>query len=303
MGSVYEIVQLSSIRGRKPRGDRRDIGMLAESISQVGEMIHAPVVVENGQGYELIAGANRLAAAKKLGWESVRCLVLDQVPNSISAKLAFIDENIMRVELPSADRDKLFIARRQLVEQLDPSQAPKARKGGRPKKPKKSDKNKTSDAASEVSRSKSDEPQERQTSRATRRQREAAPDVYQMYAGGDLKQTQLDELVAIKDPETQLEVAQEVVGLTRNKTRAAVRAAVNKAALPTKRAAHFVSLLEQLEEHCSAVSAFGAELVKVGRKLNVVEVGGVRAFMSVTNMISAVVTLKEVTEFLEGGRK
>lgn len=78
--------------GKRRRKDMGDLTSLAESMAAVG-MIH-PIVV-NGE-FELIAGARRLAAAKKLNWPGVPvmiCYSYDQVDTALRAER---DENFCR---------------------------------------------------------------------------------------------------------------------------------------------------------------------------------------------------------------
>lgn len=55
-----------------------------------------------GTAYEVIAGAHRLRAARKVGLSVVPCVVVDD--DDLRAELAMIDENLCRAELSPADR-------------------------------------------------------------------------------------------------------------------------------------------------------------------------------------------------------
>lgn len=100
---------------------------LAESIKRLG-LLH-PVVLNTRK--ELIAGARRLAAVKKLGWVDVPCRVVATLDDAIAALQAERDENTCREPLSV---EELF----KLGAKLETLEKPKAkeRKGGRPSKQK-----------------------------------------------------------------------------------------------------------------------------------------------------------------------
>ncbi|VTZ27245.1 conserved hypothetical protein [Methylocella tundrae] len=57
--------------------------------------------------YALVAGAHRLAAAKKLGWSEIPCLTLYDEPDE-QARLWEIAENLHRAELTALERSELI---------------------------------------------------------------------------------------------------------------------------------------------------------------------------------------------------
>jgi len=84
---------------RRLRSLRQDkVDQLAESMAALG--LQQPITVwsEAGDHLELVAGAHRLAAAIKLGWESIDCIWANGMPE-IDRQLWEIDENLMRAEL------------------------------------------------------------------------------------------------------------------------------------------------------------------------------------------------------------
>jgi len=101
------------------------VDMLAISISEVG-LMH-PVEVgdaDKKKRYPLIAGAHRLAAAKKLGQVEIPAIVVSV--KGLDAQLREIDENLMRRELTPLDR-ATFLARRKEIHE---AKFPQARHGG-----------------------------------------------------------------------------------------------------------------------------------------------------------------------------
>jgi N6-adenosine-specific RNA methylase IME4 len=98
-------------RLRALRPDKVD--EIAESFQQLGQL--QPIVVRKNDadnGYILVAGRHRLAAAKQLKWDSIAAVILDADPLDI--KLAEIDENLIRAELSDGER-ALFTAERKII--------------------------------------------------------------------------------------------------------------------------------------------------------------------------------------------
>lgn len=93
--------------------------MLAENIREVGRL-RQPIEVRTvkGGGYRLIAGAHRLAACVKLGWEAIPAFVFEATEDE--ARLAEIDENLVRHELNPLDRATFLAERKALYEKLHP---------------------------------------------------------------------------------------------------------------------------------------------------------------------------------------
>lgn len=128
-------------RHREPK----DIEELAESISILG--MQTPITVrhiiypEDHPGneldrLELVTGARRLAAAKKLGWELIECFtVLGDDWDEIDAELWEIAENLHRQDLTALERDEQLARWLELQEQklakFHSSQNETNEKGGR----------------------------------------------------------------------------------------------------------------------------------------------------------------------------
>lgn len=93
---------------------------LADSMKQVG--LITPITVrpdgDIGVGYKLIAGAHRLAAAKMLRWDNITAIVVDVA--AAEARIAEIDENLVRNELSPAERSMHIAERKRLYEEAHP---------------------------------------------------------------------------------------------------------------------------------------------------------------------------------------
>lgn len=87
---------------------------LAESIKEIGLLNPITITCNN----TLIAGAHRLEAAKLLGWKDIEVSVTDI--SGLKAKLAEIDENLIRNELHYTERGDLLLERKQIYEGLHP---------------------------------------------------------------------------------------------------------------------------------------------------------------------------------------
>ena len=99
------------IPARHRQLDPAKVEALAKSISEIGlkHAVHVRYVdVPDDDGdideqVHLVAGAHRLAAIKKLGWDWMTCLVLPADTSDLDAELWEIDENLMRAELSPAE--------------------------------------------------------------------------------------------------------------------------------------------------------------------------------------------------------
>jgi hypothetical protein len=109
-------------RLRSPRQDR--VSALAASMREIG--LRTPISIRITQDKEgadeavhsvpvLVAGATRLAAAKKLGWARIDCFVLQ--PADLEVQLWEIDENLSRAELTPAETAEHMARRKELWEQ------------------------------------------------------------------------------------------------------------------------------------------------------------------------------------------
>lgn len=85
------------------------IAQLAASMSEIG--LQTPIIVRLvvddegiGNALHLIAGATRLAAAKRLGWEDIEAIVIEG--DAIDAEMIEIAENLHRLGLTKEQRDE-----------------------------------------------------------------------------------------------------------------------------------------------------------------------------------------------------
>jgi ParB-like chromosome segregation protein Spo0J len=251
--SPYRLIKLSDIHStRSPRADAAGLKFLEESASKIG-VLQAPVVApaRKGGGYRLIAGSSRLAVLKRSGVKEAWCHVLNHVEDTPQTKLAFIVENLERTELPPAERDGMFAARRKLIEQIDPTQVPRAKQSAGGKKAGKGRSIGADKSSAPIRPSKTAEGKSEQ--RAIARKTKVADVVVDLYANDELKQSQVDELVKIKDHEKQAEVARAVVGKTVTETQAMVRAVREEDVLPTKELRPLFLSMETLRKSADRV--------------------------------------------------
>lgn len=93
---------------------------LVDSIGTVG-LINPIRVRPAGDGWEVIAGAHRLEACKRLGLAEVECDVVED--DDLHAELAMIDENLCRAELSPSDRASQTARRKAIYLELHPETA------------------------------------------------------------------------------------------------------------------------------------------------------------------------------------
>lgn len=125
---VREIsVRAVVVRDRLRALSESTVNELAESMSRVG-LLNPITVHQPNVSPILVAGHHRLAAAKKLGWETIRCYVLPSETSADDLKLSEIDENLARGELSPAER-ALHIAERKAIYER---KYPETKHGGAP---------------------------------------------------------------------------------------------------------------------------------------------------------------------------
>lgn len=116
IGLIQEVARLR-------RADDATVKALAASMAEVGLL--NPITVQAGEvctggsfvdGYRLVAGANRLAAARALGWTEIEARVVDL--SDMARQMAEIDENLCRAELTPAERAEWTAKRKRLHECL-----------------------------------------------------------------------------------------------------------------------------------------------------------------------------------------
>lgn len=95
------------------------VDLIAVSMEQHGLLTPIEVGEGDAQGVQrLIAGAHRVAAARKLGWTHIDARVF--TGDALSAELREIDENLCRHELSDLDRATFLARRKAIYEQLHP---------------------------------------------------------------------------------------------------------------------------------------------------------------------------------------
>jgi len=111
---LYETVVVSNVDvGKRLREiDQSKVESLSGSMSIVGLLSPIIAYSPNGETLDLVAGAHRLAAAKKLGWETIDTYIMEG--EELHAQLAEIDENLMRSELAPTEYAE-HIQRRQEI--------------------------------------------------------------------------------------------------------------------------------------------------------------------------------------------
>jgi len=107
-GRTVDMVGVDGIDiGPRHREVREEaVAAIATSMEQIG--LRTPICVrcnDDGSKITLLTGAHRLAAAKKLGWETIEAIVYFD-GNEIDAELWEIAENLHRAELTKAQRDE-----------------------------------------------------------------------------------------------------------------------------------------------------------------------------------------------------
>ncbi len=88
-------ISIDEIRIRKRvRTDEGDLYSLMNSFKKFGQL--NPIIVD--ARYELIAGARRLEAAKRLGWSTIKAIVVENPTDAEKLEIE-LEENIQRKEL------------------------------------------------------------------------------------------------------------------------------------------------------------------------------------------------------------
>lgn len=103
-----------------------NVDMLKASIEQVGLIqpirVRPAGVIVRGlgeQGFQIVAGHHRVAAARALGWVEIDAIV--DTAEHLQAELMEIDENLCRAELTASQRAQAIKRRKQIWEALHPN--------------------------------------------------------------------------------------------------------------------------------------------------------------------------------------
>jgi ParB family chromosome partitioning protein len=86
---------------------------LAESMKDL-DLLQPPILDRNKR---LVAGLYRVEAARHLGWDTIKCLVLDN-DNPLRMELIEIDENFMRNDLDAITIGEMAVRREVILKML-----------------------------------------------------------------------------------------------------------------------------------------------------------------------------------------
>ncbi len=124
-----ERVSLALLRDSAQPRDlvQANVDMLRASIEQVGLIqpirVRPAGVIVRGlgeQGFQIVAGHHRVAAARALGWTEIDAIV--DTAEHLQAELMEIDENLCRAELTASQRAQAIKRRKQIWEALHPEE-------------------------------------------------------------------------------------------------------------------------------------------------------------------------------------
>lgn len=110
--SLVAIDRVSIHSNRRPLNDQK-VAELMQSIKANGLL--NPITID--QNLNLVAGLHRLTACKLLGLDQIECHVVTCVDTD-HARLAEIDENLIRNELEALERAELWLERDKILERI-----------------------------------------------------------------------------------------------------------------------------------------------------------------------------------------
>jgi len=111
--TVVAIDKITVGPNRRPLKDEK-VAELMQSIKANGLL--NPITLD--QKFNLIAGLHRLTACKRLDFKEIECNIID-CSNAEQARLAEIDENLIRSELSALERGNLWLERDQILARLE----------------------------------------------------------------------------------------------------------------------------------------------------------------------------------------
>ncbi len=112
-------IDMIEVEDRLRSVDEAAVDHIAESMEQRGQIYPIQIrTIEPGR-FRLIAGAHRIAAARKLGWTHIEAFLVDDLEEE-EVSLLEIDENLCRAELNAMDKAHFFARRKEIYEQLHP---------------------------------------------------------------------------------------------------------------------------------------------------------------------------------------
>lgn len=110
--SIVEIDRIAVGCNRRPLKEQKVVELM-HSIEANGLL--NPITVD--RQLNLIAGLHRLTACKNLGLDQIECKIIS-CETTYQARLAEIDENLIRSELDTLERAQLWLERDRLLEQM-----------------------------------------------------------------------------------------------------------------------------------------------------------------------------------------
>ncbi|MGA1540749.1 MAG: ParB N-terminal domain-containing protein [Chthoniobacterales bacterium] len=125
-----EIVDSIDVPAGRRQVQQEAVDRLADSMSRIG--LRTPISIQvdvDAETWTLVAGAHRLAAAKKLGWQWIECFHIDG--DETDARMVEIAENLHRAELTALERSEQIEEWRRLCEKVRTVAAPSG--GAQPK--------------------------------------------------------------------------------------------------------------------------------------------------------------------------
>lgn len=111
-----EIVDSIDVPAGRRQVQQDAVDRLADSMSRIG--LRTPISIKvdvDAETWTLVAGAHRLAAAKKLGWQWIECFHIDG--DETDARMVEIAENLHRAELTALERSEQIEEWRRLCEE------------------------------------------------------------------------------------------------------------------------------------------------------------------------------------------
>jgi ParB family transcriptional regulator, chromosome partitioning protein len=107
-----DINRVNILPNRRPLNDQK-VAELMESIKANGLL--NPITLD--QNLNLVAGLHRLTACKLIGFKEIECCIIT-CEDKDHARLAEIDENLIRSELDALERSELWLERDRILERM-----------------------------------------------------------------------------------------------------------------------------------------------------------------------------------------
>ncbi|ORE98673.1 ParB N-terminal domain-containing protein [Aurantimonas sp. 22II-16-19i] len=129
--TTHSMISLASIEteGRLRALDPVWVSVLAEEFARDGQT-DAIRVVARGNGFKLVKGARRIAAALQLGWSEIEARIEPEeaLPDDAAVRLAEIKSNMLRSDLTALDRAVYVAAWCEIYQGAQPAQKPGRKK-------------------------------------------------------------------------------------------------------------------------------------------------------------------------------